>query len=557
MAGYTDLLGPRRASPAVRHAGTMTSQHQVLTGRAEEMKINAAGGAVFKLDDWNVVRRFLILGTTQGTYYATGDKLAKDAKEVLERALNADPIKFVDTVVEVSLSGSPLKQSPCIFALSLACSRKTGDVKRDCDINDPVTKARTYALSVAPKVLRTFQHTFEFMDYTLRQRGGGSGLQRLISNIMLQPLQDVEYQSLKYRSRVGWTPRDILRYGRVEPTSAGHDQLFAWITKADSEKGRAAVAASERLGAFEELQATRDPNVAASLIVGHRLTHEMVPTDLLGAKEVWEALLQDMPLTALVRNLRKMTQVGLLVDGAEATKLVNRKLTSVEGLRRARMHPLRLMGAIGAYESGTSRYGHGSDFRPSANVLQTLEDALELSFSVIEPLNKRVAVGIDCSGSMSQASPMAGLSAFHAALALAAWYRRSEEDCTLLLFDSTARPLNVRRNVSWSELRKTVNPSGSTNLAAPAAWLLSQKQDVDVLITITDNETWSGNTHYVEKVHTLQRNAKHPIATSVVAVTATDCTVSDPKDPHALDVAGFDATVAEAIGSHVREVFKS
>ena len=39
---------------------------------------------------------------------------------------------------------------------------------------------------------------------------------------------------------------------------------------------------------------------------------EAIPTQWLNELEVWDALLHDMPLTALVRNLGKMSAVGLV-----------------------------------------------------------------------------------------------------------------------------------------------------------------------------------------------------------------------------------------------------
>ena len=42
------------------------------------------------------------------------------------------------------------------------------------------------------------------------------------------------------------------------------------------------------------------------------LPREAIPTQWLNELEVWDALLQRMPLTALVRNLGKMTAVGLV-----------------------------------------------------------------------------------------------------------------------------------------------------------------------------------------------------------------------------------------------------
>ncbi len=46
---------------------------------------------------------------------------------------------------------------------------------------------------------------------------------------------------------------------------------------------------------------------AARLIRGFDLPREAVPTGLLNEAMVWQALLERMPMTALVRNLAKLT----------------------------------------------------------------------------------------------------------------------------------------------------------------------------------------------------------------------------------------------------------
>lgn len=77
MSGYNDLLGPRRGPAQTRHDGN-TPQSQPLKGRAD-MSLNAAGGYVFTIDDETHLRRFLILGTISGTFYASKEALSSDA----------------------------------------------------------------------------------------------------------------------------------------------------------------------------------------------------------------------------------------------------------------------------------------------------------------------------------------------------------------------------------------------------------------------------------------------------------------------------------------------
>jgi 60 kDa SS-A/Ro ribonucleoprotein len=75
---------------------------------------------------------------------------------------------------------------------------------------------------------------------------------------------------------------------------------------------------------------------------------ESVPTELLKDKTVWEALLEKMPVTAMIRNLGNMSKCGLLVAMSDAAKKVSETLTNDEILKKGRVHPIH-----GTYYSRT------------------------------------------------------------------------------------------------------------------------------------------------------------------------------------------------------------
>lgn len=485
---------------------------------------------------------------------------------MLDRFIEADPKRVVDIIVDVSVSGAPLKQSPCIFALARAVSKMTGDPKRDTNNADPVTIGRAYALEKAPLVLRTLQHVFEFLEYCRRQRGGGPGLHRALTRAIGDDYNKAEYQFLKYRQRNGWTVRDLLRWARPKATSDEMNGLFAWAVNPQSEKARAAVAASPRLAAFEKLQAGGlSPDEIAALVKEHRLTHEQVPNDVLNQPETLKALLPEMPLTALIRNLRRLTIGGVLNDkteNREQVATVKAKLENKEAIQKARVHPLRILMADVQYRSGTDRQGRG--YTPSSQALGALENALELSYKALEPMGRNVVVAVDQSGSMGGfyyggTEALGGLKPFEAGLALATVYKRTEPACTLLTYDTKTVHHALSNNVTFNELKSKLGcPGGATDCSSPLKWLLNKQDEIDpeVVILITDNETWAGRTHVVEALTQLRKKSKHPIAFIVAAVTATASTVADPNDPDSLEIVGFDPTVPEAIAAHVKEVFR-
>ena len=62
------------------------------------------------------------------------------------------------------------------------------------------------------------------------------------------------------------------------------------------------------------------------LIANHRLVREHVPSELLSSVSVWTALLEDMPMTAMIRNLAKLTSIGLVAPGSDAAASVVARL---------------------------------------------------------------------------------------------------------------------------------------------------------------------------------------------------------------------------------------
>ena len=69
----------------------------------------------------------------------------------------------------------------------------------------------------------------------------------------------------------------------------------------------------------------------------------------LNAPEVWEALLEDMPMTALIRNLATLTRVGVLAPGSAGTARVVGAARRRRALRRARVHPIAVLAALLTY----------------------------------------------------------------------------------------------------------------------------------------------------------------------------------------------------------------
>jgi 60 kDa SS-A/Ro ribonucleoprotein len=83
----------------------------------------------------------------------------------------------------------------------------------------------------------------------------------------------------------------------------------------------------------------------------------VVPTELLNYPEVWEALLIQMQMTAIIRNLATMTRVGLIKPLSTATRTIEKRITDKNALTRARIHPITILSALKTYAQGQGERG--------------------------------------------------------------------------------------------------------------------------------------------------------------------------------------------------------
>src|SRR5262249_26176065 len=145
--------------------------------------------------------------------------------------------------------------------------------------------------------------------------------------------------------------------------------------------------------AMNALRTASDVQTVADTIRHYALPRECVPTQWLSRREVWEALLPAMPMTALIRNLATMTRVGLLTKSSDPTDHVVAQLRDPQRIVKARVHPIAVLAALLTYKSGRGRRDAG--WRPVAKIVDALDAAFYASFGAVEPAGKRMLLALD------------------------------------------------------------------------------------------------------------------------------------------------------------------
>jgi 60 kDa SS-A/Ro ribonucleoprotein len=528
---YLANLGKRR-----------TRQIEPLLGRNQVR--NSAGGYTWAVDDWVRLDRFLILGSEGGSYYAREQELTRENAVAVLRAIQADGPRAVARIVEVSEGGRAPRNDPAIFALALAASLGDETTRRD-------------AFAALPRVCRIGTHLMHFAQYVEGFRGWGRGLRKAVAGWYAQPAADLALQAVKYQQRDGWSQRDLLRLAHPVAQTPEHQAIYHWMTQGWNGVGDEPhpEPALRLIWAYERAKRATSVDEMVRLIRDYRLPREAVGTEWLDKPAVWEALLADMPMTALIRNLATLTRVGLLTATSEATARVVAQLGDAERLRRARVHPIAILAAMMTYANGRGARG-GSTWEPVQRVVDALDGAFYTAFRNVEPTGKRWLLGLDVSGSMSmgQVAGVPGLTPRVASAAMALVTAATEPAHEFLGFCHELVRLRISPRQRLDDVVKMTDglPFGGTDCALPMIWATRQKVAVDVFTIYTDSETWFGDVHPAQALAEYRERMGIPARLVVVGMVANKFTIADPEDAGMLDVVGFDTATPPPIADFAR-----
>lgn len=521
--------------------------HQSQQAGPRQVK-NNAGGFTFAISDTERLRRFLTLGTDGGTYYTSPQDLTRDNAGTVLRMAENDHATLVETIVDVSTRGAAPKQNPALFALAIAASHGDSD-------------ERGYALAALPDVARTGTHLFIFARYIEQFRGWGRSLRRAVGDWYTGKDADkLAYQAVKYRQREGWSHRDLLRLSHPVASESSTRALFDWITHGSVGDGTPRL-----VEGF--LKAQEDGADVPSLIRDYGLSWEMLPDSALNESSTWDALLDHgIPQTALMRQLPRLTRLGLLPEMGGRTSEVAARLADAERLRKARVHPVNALVAQRTYASGRSVRGD-SEWLPTRKIVDALDYAFYRAFGAVNPAGKRTLLALDVSGSMSF-DPIAGmpLTPREASAALALVQMATEPEVEAVGFTggggkfgqwrAELTPLSISPRQRLDDAIQSISnlPFGGTDCAAPMDYALDTRTEVDTFVIYTDNETWAGGIHPHQALQQYREKMGIDAKLIVVGMTATEFSIANPSDGGMLDVAGFDSAVPTLISDFSRGI---
>ena len=215
-----------------RHGTRRVPQWAPLPGQAP----NSAGGFAWTADMWTRLRRFLVLGSEGGSYYASEWKLTRENAQAVEECVREDGQRAVAEIVRVSTEGRAPKNDPALYR---ACAGGGPRRRRDA-----AGGARGAAAGRAARV-RTCSSS------PCSSRASAAGAVRSVARSAAGTRPRRWMRSPTRRSSTasatGVTHRDLLRLAHparrvgagnpVLDISDEHARLFEWIVRGGDADG--------------------------------------------------------------------------------------------------------------------------------------------------------------------------------------------------------------------------------------------------------------------------------------------------------------------------------
>lgn len=477
--------------------------------------VNEAGGCAYAMTTKHALAQYVCAGTFNGTYYATAED---QLKNVLELASKVEP-EFIAKCALYARERSFMKDMPAFLCAYLVTQGRTDLVSK---IFDRVIDS--------PKMLRNFVQFLR--SGAVERKSLGSASKKLV-----QKWLESHSESSLFRGSVGNTPSlaDVIKMAHPKPSTPERDALYKYLLKKECDVSKLPA----EVQAFEIFKKNPEGDVPG-------VPFEMLTALSLNDKQ-WVQLAKNASWTQTRMNLQTFHRHGVFKEPG-MDSMIAKKLADINLIKKAKVFPYQLMAA----------YLNVDSVLPST-VINALQDAMEIAVDNISTFGKKVYVLPDVSGSMSSSVTGVRKGATSkvtcqdvAALFSAAILRRNQDADVIPFGDHVC---NIRLNPKDSimtnakVLRSTYG--GGTNCAAPLAELNRCQAKGDLIIYISDNQSWLGSSYSYSGTLTLKEwkifKARNPSAKLVCIDIQPYGTVQAPDSADILNVGGFSDQVFDVV----------
>lgn len=423
--------------------------------------INEERAPAYSLEPKHALAQYAATGCMNHTFYASAEEqLAK----VLELCAQVEP-EFIAKAAVFCRERGFMKDMPALLCAVLS-------------VHD-----RALLAQVFPRVIDNGKMLRNFVQIVRSGAVGRKSLGTAPKRLVREWFEAREAEAI-FTASVGQSPSfaDILKMVHPKPATAERAALYGYLIG----KPHEVEALPQAVRDFGTFKASALGNGVASVTADvPRVPFQMLTALNLGRGE-WVEIARTASWTMTRMNLNTFARHGVFeVEGM--TELIAARLRDEKLVRRARVFPYQLMAAFVAVGKGVPEI-----------VRDALQDAMEVAITNVPELEGKTYVCTDVSGSMSMAATgyragsTSAVRCIDVAALMAAAVVRKNLSAEVLPFEHSVVniQLNSRDSVMTNAAKLASIGGGGTNCSAPLASLNERKATGDLILFISDNESW-------------------------------------------------------------------
>ena len=420
--------------------------------------VNEACAPAYALSPKHQLAQYAATGCLNTTFYATADEqLAK----VLELCAEIDA-EFIGKTAVFCRERGFMKDMPALLCAVLS-------------LKDRELLARIFPRVIDnAKMLRNFVQIMR--SGVVGRKSLGSAPKRLVREWL-----DARDPATLFKANVGQDPSlaDIVKMVHPKPKDATREALFGYFIGRDyAFDAMPAIACEYELFKYKQKDERGEvPDVPFQMLTALDL----------GTPE-WTAIARRASWQMTRMNLNTFARHGVFGQPG-MTELIAQRLCDPQAIAKARVFPYQLMAAYVVASANAV---------VPKQVCDALQDAMEIAIANVPAVEGRVFVCPDVSGSMS--SPVTGyrssattaVRCIDVAALVAAAVLRKNPHTEVLPFERGVVNVNLnsRDSVMTNAAKLASIGGGGTNCSAPLARLNKRKENGDLVIFISDYESW-------------------------------------------------------------------
>jgi 60 kDa SS-A/Ro ribonucleoprotein len=423
--------------------------------------INEENAPAYALPAKHCLAQYAATGCLNRTFYAGADE---QLAQVLELCRQIEP-EFIAKTALFCRERGYMKDMPALLCAVLS------------------VKDRALLARVFPRVIDNAKMLRNFVQIMRSGAVGRKSLGTAPKRLVREWLDARDPVSL-FKANVGQDPSlaDIVKMVHPRPKDATRAALFGYFI----DRNRAFDALPDAVREFEAFKrgASKDvPDVPFQMLTALEL----------GTAE-WTAIARRAPWQMTRMNLNTFARHGVF-DQPGVADLIAERLRDPLQIAGARVFPYQLMIA---YVMAAAN----KEIPPV--ITNALQDAMEIATENVPEFPGKVYVFPDVSGSMRsavtgyRAGSTSAVRCVDVAALVAATVLRKNSYAEVIPFESEAVEvrLNPRDSVMTNANRLASLPAGGTNCSAPLELLNRRYARGDLVIYVSDNESWVDAPHY-------------------------------------------------------------